>query len=115
FGTRWGTAADARPVAAAASRSAPATPAGAAPPATVPSVPSVPSVPAGAAPPAATADPSAGPDLLASPDDPAGWVPVVEELYRRRAAAFTTASTQPLTGAYTDGSDRLAADTAFVG
>jgi hypothetical protein len=39
---------------------------------------------------------------------------VVEELYERRADAFSTATAQPLTGVYSDGSDRLAADTDFV-
>jgi eukaryotic-like serine/threonine-protein kinase len=41
-------------------------------------------------------------------------VPLVDELYRRRAEAFTSASAEPLSGVYSDGSDRLAADTDFV-
>jgi hypothetical protein len=104
LGTRWGTTEDSRP--ASASRSAPAATSTGAPSAAPPAAPSV---PAGAEQPA---EPS--PDLLSTPDEPAGWLPVVDELYRRRAEAFSTASAQPLTDVYSDGSDRLAADTDFV-
>ena len=93
LGARWGTTDDSRP--AAASRSAPA-----------PTATAAPSVPAGASQPPEP--------LLDTPDGPDGWVPVVEELYERRAEAFSTASAQPLAGVYSDGSDRLAVDTDFV-
>src|SRR4051794_2173439 len=76
-GARWGTADDARPAAATTSRSAPTTTA-------------APSLPAGARPPETPAEPS--PDLLTTPGEPADWLPVVAELYRRRAEALGTAS-----------------------
>jgi hypothetical protein len=95
LGTRWGTTDDTPPV--AASRSAP-----------VPSPTAAPSVPAGAE------QPDTSTDLLPTPDAPTDWLPVVDELYRRRAEAFTSASPQPLAGVYTDGSDLLAADAEFV-
>src|SRR6185312_16118135 len=93
LGARWGTTDDSRP--AAASRSAPG-----------PTATLSPSVPAGASQPPEP--------LLDTPDGPDGWVPVVEELYERRAEAFGTASAQPLAGVYSDGSDRLAVDTDLV-
>jgi hypothetical protein len=105
LGARWGAADDAPSIPAAASRSTPAST-----PAAGTSV--VPSVPAGAEPPQTPDEPGA--DLLVTPSEPAGWLPVVAELYRRRADAFTHASPQPLTGVYTDDSDRLTADTEFV-
>jgi len=40
---------------------------------------------------------------------------LLTELYALRAEAFTTAATAPLTGVYTPGSDRLAADLQFTG
>ncbi|NYJ07612.1 serine/threonine-protein kinase [Petropleomorpha daqingensis] len=92
-GSRWGATGDSRP--AAASRSVPA-----------PTSTAAPSVPAGASPPSEP--------LLATPDGPDDWLPLVEELYRRRAEAFTSASARLLTGVYSDGSDRLVADTDFV-
>jgi eukaryotic-like serine/threonine-protein kinase len=98
-GARWGTAEDAPPAAATASRSAPTTTA-------------APSLPAGARAPEPPADPS--PDLLATPAEPADWLPVVAELYRRRAEALGTASAEPLAAVYSDSSDRLAADTRFI-
>jgi len=66
-----------------------------------------PLLPAGDEPPLAADRPDA-------PDDPAGWLPLLAELYARRAEAFTSASATPLAGVYTEASDRLAADTAFV-
>jgi hypothetical protein len=45
------------------------------------------------------------------PASVAGWRAVVEELYRRRAAAFTTRSADALSGVYAPGSAAAAADT----
>src|SRR4051794_6592247 len=91
LGGRWGADdGDTAPVAAAASRTAPQ-----------------------ASSPAPEAVPTGEP-AVATPHDVAGWLPVVQELYGRRAQAFAGADTGPLAGVYAEGSDLLAADTAFV-
>ena len=54
-------------------------------------------------------------DRQARPDSPADWQEVVQELYRRRAAAFASASAAPLVDVYAAGSPQLAADERYVG
>jgi hypothetical protein len=69
--------------------------------------------PAPPGPAAAAASPAAA-DRAQLPADAQGWREVVAELYRRRAAAFTTASAAPLAGVYADGSPLLTADQRSV-
>ncbi|WP_448623971.1 protein kinase domain-containing protein [Geodermatophilus sp. URMC 64] len=90
LGTRWGAGGGAAPAAATA-------PATAVAPSEEPEV-SVPAEPLAAG----------------APADPAGWQPVLAELYGRRAEAFATASPGPLDDVYTEDSAQRAADVAFV-
>ncbi|MGY1620381.1 serine/threonine-protein kinase [Geodermatophilus sp. SYSU D00691] len=87
LGTRWGSGDDAAPPATAASSSS--------------------------TPPPAAASPRPV-DLRAVPDGAAGWLPVLAELYRRRAEAFGTGGPDALAGVYTAGSAPGAADAAFA-
>jgi hypothetical protein len=54
------------------------------------------------------------PPRPAEPDVPADWLPVLGELYERRAEAFTTGQGDRLAQVYTPGSAQLAADRASV-
>jgi eukaryotic-like serine/threonine-protein kinase len=63
------------------------------------------------APPAAAEPPPPDPTAPESaPAGPAAWRPVLEELYARRATAFTTGRSAALDGVYTAGSPLRAAD-----
>jgi hypothetical protein len=66
--------------------------------------------PPGSAPPASPA----AADRVQPPADAEGWRELVAELYRRRAAAFGTASAAPLAEVYARGSPLLAADQRSV-
>lgn len=57
----------------------------------------------------------AGPaDGQAVPSSPEGWAALVDQLYRRRAAALSTGSPDGLTGVYAPGSPQLSADRAAL-
>jgi hypothetical protein len=53
-------------------------------------------------------------DRTAAPADEAGWTALLVELYARRAAAFTTADPQALSGVYVPGSALLDRDTTAL-
>lgn len=60
---------------------------------------------------ASSALPDHEPEAVAGPRTLEDWRSVVDDLYRRRAAAFATPSTGQLADVYTEGSALLAADT----
>jgi hypothetical protein len=115
-GGRWGqpreVPAVVAPVGAAPVVTAPAPEAAAASLPTGTTLPGTTTAPGSSATPAAPVPDPTVP--AATPTAPAGWLPVLEELYRRRAEAFTTGSAAPLAGVYTAGCAQLAADSGYV-
>ncbi|CCH88964.1 Serine/threonine protein kinase [Modestobacter italicus] len=113
-GVSWGGAGE--PVPAAESSERVAAGAGSAAPPSAPSDQPPPPAPAGTSAPRPAPAPADVPvaDRTVRPADDAGWAAVLDELYARRATAFTTGDATLLAAVYVPGSALLDRDTAAL-